>query len=151
MNREEYQITSRPLSVFHYQDGWHLLGHGKICPWCRETVMQYADMVIVYRIPRAVGESAKVLYHKLNWDWVCSEECARSMAAKWGHGKMAQMALRNRIAMTTTLPTIKRSPRDTRREIVLKLCRIDPKLDIETKVYYGFDFIDNLLDNSTLV
>jgi hypothetical protein len=140
-------IPARPQSIFLYQEGWHLLGHGKLCPWCKEFTMIYTDMELVYRIPRSTSESTKAVYHKLNWDWVCGQECAMAMRQSWFSGAMARDRLKERILETSQPRPIAKKLSDSYREMVLKLCRIDPSIDIQTEVFRGWDFLQYHLDN----
>jgi len=136
---EDFHLIALPESVRQYQYGHRLLAHGKICPWCKEYMMTSKDAVLVYRIPlRRVkdrGYKASVYFHKLNWDYVCSEVCQRQMVAKWIESIGGTKNLAERIAQTPTLKIIEVKISDDYRDRVLKLCRIDPRLDLTTKAF----------------
>jgi len=125
----EYQLPQRPMAVFHYQWGHRLLGHGNLCPWCKSAIMNHEFMELVYRIPLTFRVKGRVYYHKLNWDYVCGPECALAMTKKWQEGKLAQKALEAKILITPNLPAVPKKLNDTYRDQVLKMCRLDPKMN----------------------
>lgn len=138
MTDKSFTLPTRQQKVFHYQYGHRLLGHGKLCPWCKEHHMIYETMELVYRIPITLETAgrlgSKILYHRLNWDWVCGSECAQAMTRRWRTALIPQKTLADKIAKTETFKTIDFVVKDGYREMVLKLCRLDPKLHIHVEI-----------------
>lgn len=142
MNRE-HKRPARPEWVFHYQYGYKLLAHGKLCPWCKETLMDAEHVELVYRAsltnfsPEKNPASAyKLYYHKLNWDYVCSAECALEMRMAWHNSFKRRLALKEKILSTPSAPKIAFKPDDDYRTHVLKICRLDPRLHPNLEVMH---------------
>ena len=133
-NDSEFILPTRQDRVFHYQYGHRLLGHAKLCPWCKDYTMEYNSMEIAYRIPitlhNAQKYKGKVLYHRLNWDWVCGMDCKEAMEKRWRKALIPQSTLAEKIMKTPELPRVDYSPLDNYREMVLKVCRLEPENNI---------------------
>lgn len=90
--------------------------------------MDCYNVELVYRATMSFLGSAKAFYHKLNWDYVCSPECALEMRMAWHNSFKRRVELKGRIASEPTLPKIDFKPDDDYRIHILKLCRLDPRL-----------------------
>ena len=138
MNKDEFVLPTKAQKVFHYQYGHRLLGHAKTCPWCKDYTMTYEAMELAYRIPvtlfNAKKFKSKVLYHRLNWDWVCSTECREAMEKRWRAALIPQDTLAKKILETPELERIEFKSGDDYRTMVLKLCRMKPEMNLRTEV-----------------
>ena len=134
MKKDEtpYSLLKRPESVFHLQYAHQILAHGKLCPWCKDFTMQYHTMVLVYRIPvpRQMDQiyPARTYFHKDNWDWVCSQECAQAMRERWASALLARSNLAKKIAATQPAKIVPQRKGESYRDRILRLCRIDPEV-----------------------
>jgi len=139
-----WSLIARPDWVFFQQQAYKAIGHGKLCPWCKTTIMWSCNMVLVQRlpIPRVKDQEypSKVYYDKRAWDWVCSESCARAMGKQWADGHIARQKLATTILANPLPKAIPRKSNEQFRQSVLRLARIadDPGFEIIDPVKHPF-------------
>lgn len=123
-----YFRVSRPFWVMLQEEAHKVLSHGKLCPWCKNTVLWTCNMRLVHRlgVPRKKDQvyPSWVYFDKLAWDWVCGETCEHEMAMAWSKSQIKRPALANKILAKGPDPAIRQKKRESYRESVLRLARI---------------------------
>lgn len=144
---EDFHLVKEPEWVKLQQQAYRILGHGRLCPYCKKTIMWWENMVMVRRIflPRIKDQiyPSWVYYHKMAWDWVCTPECADSMRAKWRDSITGRPSLFKRILEAGPIRAIPAKKKESYRQQILRLARIavDPGYDIVNPVKHPY-FID---------
>jgi hypothetical protein len=130
-----YFMVSRTEAVFHQQEAHRILAHGKICQWCKNSLILASNAVLVYRIsiPRRMDRkySAKLYFNKLNWDWVCGPECADAMRRTWAGSLIAKQGLANKILNSKPVEARPKKRFEDYRGYILRLARVDPFTTME--------------------